>query len=145
MSTVGCDKVLALANHIHDYIVRPQLQRIQETGSLVPSKSLRHKATRELFTFAHTLSGRWFTVKTVKASLQIILRDKYFSLPEVAGLTEEAWLNDQAAVLQALLVKAKKNGSSGKASDSTGLNSSSPTPAAMDDWETQPWPEEDVT
>ena len=142
------EKVDQLADLLHTHVIKPDLDRINNTGTILPTKSLRHKSTRQACAFASALTGRWFTVSIVKVSLNKLLDLEAFTLPSVPGLSESTWLNDQVSIVQELLVKAKKN-----ANGSTDLETSSTRAgfsetlamASMDDWETQPWPtEEDV-
>ena len=91
-----------------------------------------------------TLRGIWASEYDAREEIQLLERpcsrsettEPKPALPEVAGLTEDAWMNDQAAVLQALVVKAKMNGpvSTLKASDKSQSAKAAPPPPAMDDW-----------
>ena len=96
---------------------------------MTPSKCLRHKATRELFTWTGELNGRWFTVNMVGTALARIVKEKKLQPPHAPGFSLETWLNDESACLQKLLVKSRKNASNSR--------------SAMDGAETQPWPELD--
>ena len=130
-----------LANLIAQHIIGGHEERIQRTGSLSPTKSLRHKATRELFGFAWKLDGRWFTAAMVRDALRQLLKEKRFSLPDVPGCSESTWLNDEAQTLQKLLMRAKKSRAAPEPSDlvdSDGAESMNP-----DEAETLPWPDLD--
>ena len=65
----------------------------------------------------------------VRAALARIVQEKRLQPPHTPGFSLETWLNDESICLQKLLVKSKKNASSSR--------------SAMDDAETQPWPELD--
>ncbi|CAE7249659.1 unnamed protein product [Symbiodinium sp. CCMP2592] len=52
-------KVERLAELIWEKVCQPRLCEIRETGVLTPTNSLRHRATRELLSWASQLDGRW--------------------------------------------------------------------------------------
>ena len=139
------EKVDQLADLLYTHVIKPDLDRINHTGTILPTKSLRHKSTRKACAFASTLRGRWFTVAIVKDSLKKLMDLEAFILPSVPGLSESTWLNDQASIVQGLLVKAKKNAFGSTESETSSRAGSSETlaMASMDDWETQPWPDPD--
>ena len=134
-------KVERLAELIWEKVCQPRLPEIRDTGVLTPTNSLRHRATRELLSWASQLgSGRWFTTGMVKAALVKIVDSHALEVPETTpGFSWESWYTTTSDSLSTLLSKARRStvGSAPKSDDE-----------AMDDGETQPWeldPLEDCT
>ena len=129
-------QVKHLASLIGKYVVEGHEERIRTTGALTPTRSLRHKATRELFVFATNLDGRWFTAAIVKDCLRQLLKEKRFDLPAIPGCSEETWLNDESSSLQKIFMRAKRScakpGPDELVSEAESMN--------PDEAETLPWP-----
>ncbi|CAE7171134.1 unnamed protein product [Symbiodinium microadriaticum] len=91
-------KVQKLADLIWKNICQHRLPEIRETGVLTPTNSLRHRATRELLSWANQLSGRWFTTGMVSEALQIIVEtQKNFAVParrSTVGSTQPGAMDD---------------------------------------------------
>ena len=102
------EKVTKLADLLYHHVVEPQRERIKATGTLPPTKSLRHKATRECLKWAAELEGRWFTLTMVRDSLKLATMKHQVEVPEVPGLSMVTWIDSEAARLQKLLRRARK-------------------------------------
>ena len=108
------EKVQKLSKLIYENCVASSLQRFQETGSVTPTTSLRHKATRKALEFASDLAQdntRWFTVPLVKDALQMMITSHPAAaqVPKTPGFSTEAWLQQQAKVLAKLLSRARRS------------------------------------
>ena len=119
------EKLLKLAGLFYEHLIKPDPERVKDTGALSPTKSLRHKATREAFAFARQLgNGRFFTEAIVRDTLKIMAATpmKYdLEMPSTPGFSIECWVKEEAAILHKLLKRARRSTAMG------------------DTVETQPW------
>ena len=97
MGSTRKEKVTQLADLIYHHVVEPQKEQIKATGTLTPTKSLRHKATRACLKWAAELEGRWFTLTMVRDSLKMVTMTHQVELPEVPGLSMVAWIDSEAS------------------------------------------------
>ena len=121
-------KVLQLSSLLYNHLIKDHVKEIESTGALVPTKSLRHRVTRQRLAWASGLdSGRWFTGSMVRAALQDCMgtHAKEVQLPALPGFCKESWLDSTSSTLTNILQRAKK--------------STVAPPAAMDCMETQPY------
>ena len=117
--------MLQMAENLYEHLIKPDPERKKTTGRMVPTTSLRHRATREAFAFVKELSeGRVFTHALVRDALKLLTKqsEKYsFTLPATPGFSVENWIRDESVILHKLLKRARKS------------------TAAMDTAETQMW------
>ena len=133
-------KVQTLASLITDNMVLPEHDRIWNTGSLLPTNTLRHRSTRSLLSWATSLEpGRWFTQKLVRDALDLVMKQGRLTLPEgVPGFSPQTWLNDESAKLHRLLLRAKKSTVDTAAAPEPPVPSL-PAMADIDTCDTLPW------
>ena len=117
-------KVTKLAQLVCDHLCRDHLGEIRQTGSLLPTKSLRHRVTRERLAFARSLDGRWFTTCMVRDAVKEVIQGHEEIELFLPGFSREQWIDSTATSLTAILQRAKK---------------SSMSTSAMDQLETQPY------
>ena len=134
-------KVQTLARLITGNIVLPQHDRIWNTGSLLPTNTLRHRSTRSLLSWATSLEpGRWFTQKIVRDALDLVMKQGRLTLPEgVPGFSPQTWLNDESTKLHRLLLRAKKSTVDTPEARSAPLVPNPPAMADIDTCDTLPW------
>ena len=105
------EKVESLAEMLYMNLCRDHLGMIKETGSLVPTYSMRHRVTRDRLQFASELTGRYFTQGLVKAALQHILTN-YSDVrirKDTPGFSLDQWLATTAEKLAQLLQRARRS------------------------------------
>ena len=126
MAGTRAGKVLQMAELFYENLIKPDPDRIQKTGRMVPTSTLRHRATREAFAFVRVVGeGRVFTQALVRDALKVLTENaqKYcLHLPATPGFTVDSWIQDESLVLHKLLKRARKS-----------------TAYAMDTAETQMW------
>ncbi|CAE7568931.1 unnamed protein product [Symbiodinium natans] len=120
------EKGVQLTELLYRNLVIPDQARIKQTGSLLPTASLRHRQTREALAFVRDFDyeghERLFTEKFVKACLRKLLEAPYsLDLPCTPGFQKEAWTNEEGKRLHSLIKKARRS------------------TAMAADAETQPW------
>ena len=123
------DKVTSL---LDQHLVQGNEDRIETTGSLLPTRSLQRKSTREALTWVRDFKEdgtRFFTQPLIRDSLLQLAEKHNLALPQIPGSDLNSWASEEAKVLPPLLLKARR---------STIKASSNPS-AAMDNEETQPW------
>ena len=145
MALSRATKVADLAKHIYEHVICPQEETIATTGALTPSRSLRHRATRDLLRWAASLpQGRWFTQGMVKAALDKISKEQDLRLPEVPGFSMPNWVAGEATELHKLLKRAKKLAPElPPESEEEEEKPKQPAPMDPDNAETLPWPQLD--
>ena len=127
------DKVFRITELIYKNCIQPDPDRIKQTGTLLPTPSLRHKRTRECLSFARDIEGRIFTQALVRDCLRALLANpvKYsLELPCTPGFSSERWIQDESKVLHKLLKRARK---------STTAETLAAMDKLIDEMETQPW------
>ena len=128
-------KVQKAAALLYTHCIEPDKERVSRTGSVLPTQSLRHKATRDLLTWTRELAGaRCFTHALMRDSLEYIAKAYALELPAVPGFSVRSWAQDEAAVIHPILKRSRK-------STARELSEpAAPDPEAMaDDAETQQW------
>ena len=104
-------KVDKLSSLLYNHLIKDHVKEIETTGALVPTKSLRHRVTRERLAWASGLEGgRWFTGSLVRDSLRHCMKThaKEVELPALPGFCQESWLETTSATLTHILQRAKK-------------------------------------
>ena len=103
------EKVAYLAEKLYNNLVDGDQNRIALSGVLSPTNSLRHKDTRERFSWVqHEFSGeRLFTQAMIRDAIAKMALDKsiFLVVPQTPGFSEKTWIEDQAKAIHALLKK----------------------------------------
>ena len=105
-------KIERLSSLLYTHLIKDHVKEIESTGSLLPTKSLRHRVTRSRLSWASGLeSGRWFTGSMVRDSLGHCMQThaKGVQLPALPGFCLDSWLDSTAASLTHILQRAKKS------------------------------------
>ena len=124
MADCRSSKVQKISELLYAHLCRDHLEEIRQTGSLLPTKSLRHRVTRERLAWASSLDGRWFTACVVRDALKDVMKNhSEIELPSLPGFTRDNWIDSTSTSLTTILQRAKK----------------SSVPTAMDNLETQPY------
>ena len=114
-----------------EHLVNPHRERIKKTGSLLPTKSLRHRETREALLWAKDIDmgdGRYFTQALVRDCLKDLVQYHGVEVPESPGFVLQSWIDNESSLLHKLLKRARKSTSSSPGSVS-----------AMAEEDTQAW------
>ena len=121
------EKISMISKLVFDHCVAPHTERIRQTGSILPTSSLRHKSTRDTLSWAKDLDqGRYFTHALVRDVLTDILETHKVDLPCTPGFSQQKWVEDQSRILHKCLKKARRKSTASPAMDPSTL-------------ETQPW------
>ena len=131
-------KVQKVAELLYTHCIQPDKERVSRTGSVLPTLSLRHKATRDVLHWTRELAGaRFFTQPLVRDSLEYIAVTYNLQLPATPGFSVSAWAKDEAAIIHPILKRSRKS----TVGESLAHVPEAPkTPGAMgDDAETQQW------
>eukprot|EP00439_Symbiodinium_sp_Y106_P006158 s7870_g1.t1 len=103
------EKVAYLAEKLYNNLVDGDQNRLALSGVLSPTNSLRHKNTRDRFSWVqHEFSGeRLFTQAMIRDAIAKMALDKsiFLIVPQTPGFSEKAWIEDQAKAIHALLKK----------------------------------------
>ena len=128
-------KVQKVAALLYTHCIQPDKERVSRTGSVLPTTSLRHKATRDLLSWTRELAGaRYFTLALVRDSLEFIAKEYSLQLPATPGFSVSGWARDEAALIHPILKRSRKSTASELSEPAA------PERAAMgDDADTQPW------
>ena len=122
MAETRKQKVSKISALLYQHCILPDPNRFAETGSITPTQSLRHKATRECLKWTSAMGhARYFTTRIVKDAVEKMVADYELVLPSTFSGMQSSWLEHQTKILQKLLTRSKK------------------TVAAMDNCETQAW------
>ncbi|CAE7448825.1 unnamed protein product, partial [Symbiodinium necroappetens] len=107
------EKVAYLADKLYNSLVEGDQNRIALTGMLSPTNSLRHRSTRACFSWVQNefLGERMFTHAMIRDAIAKMALDKtlFLVVPQTPGVSEKAWIEDQAKAVHALLKKARKS------------------------------------
>ena len=135
-------RVETLASLLYQHCICQDRAHFEATGTVTPTGSLRHKATRQCLTFAKNLTGRWYTQKMVKDALDLMIKQNGLSVPEVPGFSMKGWLEEQSKILQPLLSRARRSTIKDEVSHDEVAQVDPAKPSAMadpDNAETQAW------
>ena len=103
------EKVAYLAEKLYNNLVDGDQSRIALSGVLSPTNPLRHKNTRERFSWVqHEFSGeRLITQAMIRDAVAKMALDKsiFLVVPQTPGFSEKTWIEDQAKAIHALLKK----------------------------------------
>ena len=101
-------KTEEIANFLYK---RLDLKYVQQTGSLFPTTSLRHRASREQLSFMQTFKydgvERLLTERMARSVLQMLLQWG-LEIPSAPGMDREKWLDVTSKVLHTMLKKARR-------------------------------------
>ena len=133
-------KIEKVSSLVYQYCVAPDLERVKATGSILPTTSLRHRATRHALRFAKDLGeGRFFTEALTRDVLRHLVTRHNVHLPSTPGFQFEAWVREQGSTLHKLLKRARKSVALvGTDQHESGDEEGEECPA-MDEQETQAW------
>ena len=132
-------KIDRITKLLYEYCVVPDKERIQTTGTILPTSSLRHQATRHALRFASSLKdihGRFFTKALTRDCLNQLCTHYKLELPSTPGFTVAAWVEQESEVLHKLLKRARQSTAK---PDPSELPPSDDDHEAMDNMETQVW------
>ena len=127
-------KVSKLASLLFTHCIDPHKERVSRTGRVLPTKSLRHRQTREMLFWTRDLKGeRVFTEAIVKDSLLEVVKQHSLELPATPGFSVTRWAKEEAALMHPILTRSRK-------STANPSKEAPSTPAMdMDTADTQPW------
>ena len=101
---------------------RLDLQYVQQTGSLFPSQSLRHRASRDKLSFMQTFQydgvERLLTERMARCVLQMLL-EWGLQIPSAPGMDTRKWLDVTSKVLHKMLKKARRGSGGAMDEDET--------------------------
>ena len=104
-------KIEKIAGLLYSNVVLPDRARIQRTGSILPTTSLRHKSTRDMLGWTTELKDnfRYFTTPLVKDVLLRVVEKFAVELPQTPGFSLEGWATDQASILAPILKRSRRS------------------------------------